>query len=109
MRGYWNQDDATATVIRDGWLYTGDLGYYDQDGYIYLSGRVKDFVKRGGEMVSPEEVEMVLHSHPAIDPRCYVNPSLRRPLKSGLLVSLQTVAVKTVISGTSPVRLRCFW
>ena len=67
MRGYWNQNDATSNVIRDGWLYTGDLGYYDQDGYIYLSGRVKDFVKRGGEMVSPEEVEKVLHSHPAID------------------------------------------
>lgn len=67
MRGYWNQNDATSNVIRNGWLYTGDLGYYDQDGYIYLSGRVKDFVKRGGEMVSPEEVEKVLHSHPAID------------------------------------------
>ena len=67
MKGYWNRADATAQAIRGGWLYTGDLGYMDEDGYIYLSGRAKDFIKRGGEMVSPEEVERVLHSHPAIE------------------------------------------
>ena len=48
-------------------MLVGDLGYFDEDGYIFLSGRAKDFIKRGGEMVSPEEVEQVLHSHPAID------------------------------------------
>jgi len=67
MKGYWNQEAATAQALRDGWLYTGDLGYFDEDGYIYLSGRAKDFIKRGGEMVSPEEVEQILHSHPMID------------------------------------------
>ena len=67
MKGYWNQAEATAEAIRDGWLYTGDLGYSDDDGYIFLSGRAKDFIKRGGEMVSPEEVEQVLCSHSAID------------------------------------------
>ena len=67
MKGYWRQETATAETIRDGWLYTGDLGYFDQDGYIYLAGRAKDFIKRGGEMVSPQEVEQVLHSHPAVD------------------------------------------
>ena len=67
MKGYWNQAEATAEAIRGGWLYTGDLGYFDDDGYIFLSGRAKDFIKRGGEMISPEEVEQVLHSHPAID------------------------------------------
>ena len=61
------QSDATAETIRDGWLYTGDLGYLDEDGYIFLAGRAKDFIKRGGEMVSPEEVEQVLHSHPCIE------------------------------------------
>ena len=50
-----------------GWIYTGDLGYQDEDDYIYLSGRAKDFIKRGGEMVSPEEVEQVLMSHPNVD------------------------------------------
>lgn len=67
MKGYWNQKESTEQVIKNGWLYTGDLGYIDEDGYIFLSGRVKDFIKRGGEMISPEEVERVLHSHPAVD------------------------------------------
>ena len=53
--------------MRDGWIYTGDLGYQDCDGYIFLSGRAKDFIKRGGEMISPEEVEQVLRSHPDIE------------------------------------------
>ena len=67
MKGYWNQQEATTEALRGGWLYTGDLGYFDEDGYIFLSGRAKDFIKRAGEMVSPEEVEQVLHSHPSID------------------------------------------
>ena len=67
MKGYWHQESATAETIRGGWLFTGDLGYMDDDGYIFLAGRAKDFIKRGGEMISPEEVEQVLHSHPAID------------------------------------------
>jgi len=67
MKGYWNQQAATAEALRGGWLYTGDLGYFDEDGYIFLSGRAKDFIKRAGEMVSPEEVEQILHSHPYID------------------------------------------
>ena len=67
MKGYWNQEEATSETMRGGWLYTGDLGYMDEDGYIYLAGRSKDFIKRGGEMISPEEVEQVLQSHHAIE------------------------------------------
>jgi acyl-CoA synthetase (AMP-forming)/AMP-acid ligase II len=63
MTGYWDQKAETSQVLRDGWLYTGDLGHQDDDGYLYLSGRAKDFIKRGGEMVSPEEVENLLHDH----------------------------------------------
>ena len=66
MKGYWKQEEATETAIKDGWLYTGDLGYQDEDGYFYLAGRAKDFIKRGGEMISPEEVEMVLLAHPGV-------------------------------------------
>jgi fatty-acyl-CoA synthase len=62
MRGYWGQEEATAEALRDGWLYTGDLGHVEDDGYIYLEGRAKDFIKRGGEMVAPEEVENLLHA-----------------------------------------------
>ena len=67
MKGYWRQDEATAETIRGGWLHTGDLGYFDADGYIFLAGRARDIIKRGGEMISPEEVEQVLQSHPAIE------------------------------------------
>ena len=67
MTGYWRSDKATAEVMVDGWLHTGDLGRMDEDGYIYLSGRARDFIKRGGEMISPEEVEGVLRDHPSVE------------------------------------------
>ena len=67
MTGYWREEGATREAIRSGWVYTGDLGHQDEDGYIFLSGRAKDFIKRGGEMVSPEEVEQVLTSHPQVE------------------------------------------
>ncbi|MSQ06673.1 MAG: hypothetical protein EXR54_01895 [Dehalococcoidia bacterium] len=66
MQGYWHQEAATREALRSGWVYTGDLAYQDEDGYIYLAGRAKDFIKRGGEMISPEEVEQVLMSHPQV-------------------------------------------
>ena len=52
--------------MKDGWLYTGDLGYLDQDGYLYFVDRVKDMVRRGDENISSEEVERVLNSHPQV-------------------------------------------
>ena len=67
MTGYWRSESGTDEVVRGGWLYTGDLGYWDEEGYIYLAGRAKDTIKRGGEMVSPMEVEGVLRTHPAVD------------------------------------------
>jgi acyl-CoA synthetase (AMP-forming)/AMP-acid ligase II len=67
MKGYWKQDDATRHTIKGGWLYTGDLGYWDEEGYIFLAGRAKDIIKRGGEMVSPEEVENCIFSHPKVE------------------------------------------
>jgi long-chain acyl-CoA synthetase len=67
MKGYWRMGEATAQAIRGGWLYTGDLAYRDEDGYIYLAGRARDIIKRGGELISPEEVEQVLTSHPQVE------------------------------------------
>ena len=67
MSGYWGRREATEETMRGGWLHTGDLAYADEEGYVFLAGRARDFIKRGGEMVSPEEVEGVLHAHPAIE------------------------------------------
>ena len=67
MKGYWNREEATKETLRGGWLYTGDLGYWDDEGFIFLSGRAKDFLKRGGEMIAPEEVEQIIMSHPSVD------------------------------------------
>ena len=67
MKGYWRQEAATGETLRSGWVYTGDLAYQDEDDYIYLSGRAKDFIKRGGEMIAPDEVEQTLMSHPLVE------------------------------------------
>jgi long-chain acyl-CoA synthetase len=61
MKGYWNLPEDTAQVIKNGWLYTGDVGYMDEDGYLYITDRKKDIIIRGGENVSPREIEEVLY------------------------------------------------
>ena len=67
MKGYWNNDKATAESINsEGWFRTGDAGYMDADGYIYIHDRVKDMIVSGGENVYPAEVENALMAHPAI-------------------------------------------
>ena len=66
MKGYLNQPEATARALRDGWFHTGDLGYADEDGFLYVVDRLKDLVIRGGYNVYPREVEEVLHEHPAV-------------------------------------------
>jgi long-chain acyl-CoA synthetase len=67
MKGYWKMPDETAKSIdADGWFRTGDAGYVDADGYVYIHDRVKDMIVSGGENVYPAEVENVLMSHPGI-------------------------------------------
>jgi len=66
MSGYWRQPDATATAIRDGWLYTGDLATIDEEGYILIVDRSKDMILTGGENVASAEIERVLYDHPAV-------------------------------------------
>ena len=68
MSGYWRDEQKTAKVMTpDGWLHTGDMGWADEEGYIYLAGRGDDMIIRGGENISPEEVENVLYSYPRIE------------------------------------------
>ena len=68
MTGYWKDEEKTEkTIDKEGWVHTGDIGYVDEDGYFFLAGRATDMIIRGGENISPEEVEAVLHSHPKIE------------------------------------------
>jgi len=68
MKGYWKDDQKTAQAFTsDGWLITGDRGWTDEEGYIYLAGRGDDMIIRGGENISPEEVENALYSYPKIE------------------------------------------
>jgi long-chain acyl-CoA synthetase len=66
MRGYHNRPEATAESFSDGWFLTGDLGYVDEDGFLFIVDRKKDLINRGGEKVYPREVEDVLYSHPSV-------------------------------------------
>ena len=66
MVGYWQRPDETANMIRNGWVYTGDLGYMDEDGYVFIVDRKKDLIKPSGFQVWPREVEEVIASHPAV-------------------------------------------
>jgi long-chain acyl-CoA synthetase len=66
MQGYWQQPEATSAAIRDGWLYTGDVGQLDGDGFLTLLDRSKDLIISGGSNIYPREVEEVLLQHPAV-------------------------------------------
>jgi fatty-acyl-CoA synthase len=66
MREYWNMPEQTAATLRDGWLYSGDLARFDEEGYLMIAGRAKDVIISGGENVYPVEVERVLKAHPRI-------------------------------------------
>jgi len=66
MLGYWKNPKLTAEVLRGGWLHMGDMGYMDEDGYLYLTDRKADMIISGGENVYPKEVEDIIYQHPAV-------------------------------------------
>jgi acyl-CoA synthetase (AMP-forming)/AMP-acid ligase II len=68
FKGYWNNDDATREAFySDGWFRSGDVGYLDDEGYLFIVDRMKEIIIRGGENISSQEVEGVLHAHPSVD------------------------------------------
>jgi long-chain acyl-CoA synthetase len=83
MRGYWMQEDETKKILRNGWLFTGDLARMDADGFFYIVDRKKDMIKSGGENVYPREVDEVLLRHPKV--RDAVVVGLPRGLRGELI------------------------
>jgi 2-furoate---CoA ligase len=67
FEGYWKRPDADAKALRDGWYFTGDTGFVDQEGDLFVTGRVDDMIISGGENISPVDIESVLSLHPAVD------------------------------------------
>jgi acyl-CoA synthetase (AMP-forming)/AMP-acid ligase II len=66
MSGYWNNPEATARSLREGWLWTGDVGAFDEDGFLTLKDRSKDMIISGGSNIYPREIEDVLNLHPSV-------------------------------------------
>jgi long-chain acyl-CoA synthetase len=71
-QGYFKMPEETAAVFKNGWLYTGDMGYRDEDGYVFVVDRKKDIIISGGENVASREVEETLHQHPAVQQACVI-------------------------------------
>jgi crotonobetaine/carnitine-CoA ligase len=66
MIGYFKDSERTAETKKDGWIYTGDIGYQDEEGYFFFVGRKKEVIRRRGELISPAEIELVINSHPSV-------------------------------------------
>ena len=108
MSGYWKDEEKTAkTLSPDDWLHTGDKGYLDDEGYIFLVGRGDDMVIRGGENISPEEVENVLSQHPKVaeaaligvpDPEWGQQPRAMVALKEGETATEGEISISVVTS-----------
>jgi long-chain acyl-CoA synthetase len=96
MRGYWNSQEATAEALRDGWLHTGDVGYRDDDGYLFVVDRKKDLIIRGGFNVYPRDVEDALVEHPDVELAAVVGrPDDRHGEEVVAFVSLRAGATVT--------------
>ena len=66
MKGYYKDTEATVEALRDGWFHSGDLGYQDDQGFVVITGRIKELIIRGGENIAPREIDEVLYDHPKI-------------------------------------------
>jgi len=100
MPGYYNEPELTKEVLRDGWLYTGDLGYLDEDGYLYIAGRKKDVIITGGLTVYANEVEFIISEHPKVAEVAVVGvpDSLRGEVVKAVIVPKGNIKREEIIS-----------
>lgn len=100
MQGYWNDPDATAAALRDGWLWTGDMGALSQDGYLTLKDRSKDVIISGGTNIYPREVEEALLTHPDVEEACvigYPDPELGEEVLAFVVPQAGAVLDETIL------------
>ena len=90
MREYWNNPEATAETIIDGWLHTGDIAVMDADGYVSIQDRIKDMIISGGENVYPAEIEGVLMTHPQISEAAVIGQDSEKWGESPLAIVVRT-------------------
>lgn len=96
MKGYYNNPQATAEVIRDGWLYTGDIGKVDENGYLFITGRKKEIIIVKGQNIAPSDIESVLHTHPKVAEAAVIGiPDEMRGEVVGVVISLKEGKVAT--------------
>ncbi|TYP70682.1 long-chain-fatty-acid--CoA ligase [Paenibacillus methanolicus] len=95
MLGYWNNTEATAAALKDGWLHTGDLAVMDEEGYFAIVGRRKDVIIAGGFNIYPREIEEVLHEHPAVREAAVIgiNDPYRGESVKAFVVAVQDASV----------------
>jgi long-chain acyl-CoA synthetase len=89
MAGYWGHPEETQEILRDGWIYSGDIGYMDEDGYLFIKDRKKDLIKPAGFQVWPREVEEVIATHPAVAEVCVAgvpDPQLVEAVKAWVVL-----------------------
>lgn len=97
MAGYYNNYEETKKTIRDGWLHTGDIGYFDEDGYFYITDRKKEIIIKGGFNISPQEIEEVLLSHPAITEAAVIGiKNEEREVIKAFIVLSDEVSIKEI-------------
>ena len=99
MMGYYENDEATNKVLKDGWFYTGDLGYIDKDGFLFLTGREKDvIVMKNGKKVFPEELEILVNKLPEVE-ESFIYGMAQRGDKNNPMISVKIVYNKDAIKG----------
>jgi acyl-CoA synthetase (AMP-forming)/AMP-acid ligase II/thioesterase domain-containing protein/acyl carrier protein len=111
MDGYLDDPEANLRAFVDGWFRTGDAGCFDEDGYLTITGRIKDLINRGGEKIAPSEVERVLGDHPAVDRICVfgiAHPTLGEEVAAAVVPAQATLADERSIIDFAYARLANF-